>query len=74
LGECLVEIKYRFERDPYQVAIVLGVMRLIAGKRLRVVYLDQYIAAPSRSIGLDVTHAVLNSTPIAALRERLKCS
>jgi hypothetical protein len=44
------------------------------GKRLRIVYLDQCIAAPSRSIRLDVTHARLDTTKIAALCKRLKCN
>src|SRR6516164_7205881 len=62
------------KRDPRQVALILSVMCLITGKRLRIVYLDQCVAAPSRSIRLDVTHARLDATEIAALFERLKCN
>jgi hypothetical protein len=72
LSKCSVEIENRIEGEMNHVTIVLNVMYLITGKCLRIVYLDQCVAAPTRSVSLDVTHARLDSTPITALCERLK--
>jgi hypothetical protein len=35
--------------------------------------IDQYIAAPSRSVRLEVTYARFRATPISALCKRLEC-
>src|SRR5262245_647130 len=72
LSEGRVEIEHGLEGDPHQVTVVLRVMHLITGERLGIVDFDQSIAAPSRSIRLDMTHALIDATPIAILCKRLE--
>src|SRR5437763_6926890 len=55
------------------MTVVQAVVKLITGKGFGVVDLDQGIAAPRRSIRLNVTYTCFNSSPITTSCERLEC-
>src|SRR4029453_403924 len=71
--ERAIHVPQRLERDMDHVAVRLVVEHLIAPKRLRVLYLDQHVSAPSRAVRLVVLHAAVDDvTPIPRSGERLE--
>src|SRR5262245_54475645 len=66
-----VHVRHRVESDSRHVAVVLIVMCLVAGERSRIIDVDEGVAAPTRAVGLDVSNALLDATPIAACGECL---
>jgi hypothetical protein len=54
------------------MTVIHRVMQLVAAKGFGVVNFQQYVTAPGRSIGLDVTDACFGAAPIASSRECLE--
>ena len=54
------------------MAIAVGVMHLVLIKRPGIFDLEQHIAAPGRSVRMDMLEPLLNTTPVPGLGERLK--
>src|SRR5438067_186785 len=55
------------------MTVIQAVVKLITGKGFGVVDLDQGIAAPRRSVRLNMTYTCFNSSPITTSCERLEC-